>query len=142
MLKGLKIPKKFAHEAVNVCCGSPGCAAGWPSSYQTASACVSALAEPVCKGRAFVHSWSDPVSTGILADLVSLFWGEFKLLFLAVEDFEISLCEGDSAVPSRTLLGWRTHALIRPLVHSHFQLSLEASSPFILWDVWSFLFQS
>lgn len=69
---------------------------------------------------------TDPVNTGILADLVSLFWGEFKLLFLAVEDFEISLCEGDSAVLSRTLLGWRTHALIRPLVHSHFQLSLEA----------------
>lgn len=57
VLTVLKISKKFAREAMSACCGSLWCAAGWPSSYQTASACVSAPAECACEGTAFVHSW-------------------------------------------------------------------------------------
>lgn len=78
VLRGIKISGRFARGAVSTCCGSLWCAAGGPASHGTASACVSALAQCLCEGTAFVHSrdcghsWAHLVSTGVLAGLVPL----------------------------------------------------------------------
>ena len=53
-----------------------------------------------------MHSWYCGYNSGQTWSALGLwltlphFWVEFKLLFLAVKEFEMSLCEGGSAVLS------------------------------------------